>query len=121
MDEEGFLYFHGRRNGFIKVRGHRFSEIEIESLVSVAEGVLECAVIGMQSEFYGEKIAICVYAAEETAKISVRQIMEENPIYRNSYEVYLFERPLPRNGKGKIDKQRLGKRIYDGRNDFFRK
>ncbi len=121
MDEEGFLYFHGRRNGFIKVRGHRFSEIEIESLVSVAEGVLECAVIGMQSEFYGEKIAICVYAAEETAKISVRQIMEENPIYRNSYEVYLFERPLPRNGNGKIDKQRLGKMIYDGRNDFFRK
>lgn len=121
IDEEGFLYFHGRRNGFIKVHGHRVSETEIEYLVRAAEGVLECAVIGVRSDFYGEKIGICIYTIEENTQIGVKRIMEQNPFYRGSYELYLFDRPLPRNRNGKIDKQRLGKMIYDKRQDFLRK
>ena len=107
MDEEGFLYFYGRINGLLKVMGRRISEAEIENIVKAADGVVECAAMGIPDPLYGEKIGICVSVKEKTAEKEIRKILADWPEYGNLYELFLFSDLLPRNPHGKIDKRKL--------------
>lgn len=107
MDEEGFLYFYGRINGLLKVMGRRISEAEIENIVKAADGVVECAAMGIPDPLYGEKIGICVSVKEKTAEKEIRKVLADWPEYGNLYELFLFYDLLPRNPHGKIDKRKL--------------
>lgn len=46
IDSEGFLYFCGRRNGIIKIRGYRVNGFRIEEVIRKVAGVKEAAVTG---------------------------------------------------------------------------
>ncbi len=46
MDEEGYLWFTGRRDDLIKSSGYRISPFEVESVLMEHPAVLECAVTG---------------------------------------------------------------------------
>lgn len=115
IDEDGFLYFHGRSSGLIKVRGHRISELEIENIVQRVEGVLESAVVGIRDDIYGEKIGICIYSKDVKVKEAIQKALEGKPTYMNAYEIFLFFDALPKNQNGKVDKPRLRKIIYEKR------
>lgn len=115
IDVEGFLYFYGRVNGLIKIMGHRISEVEIENIVSSVTGVLECAVVGFRDDIYGEKIGICIYSKDENIKKGIQEILATRPRYMNSYELFCFSAPLPRNYNGKVNKIKLGKIINEKR------
>src|SRR3970282_506781 len=56
MDEEGFLYFHGRTDDIIKSRGQKISPVEIENTLHNISGVKEAAVIGIPDKSLGEAI-----------------------------------------------------------------
>ncbi len=121
IDEEGFLYFYGRLNGLLKVRGKRISEAEIENIVKTVDGVVECAVLGIADSLYGEKIGVCVTVRNETTGQEIRKVLAERPEYVNLYELFLFSGLLPRNPHGKIDKRRLREIIDEKRPCFLRK
>ena len=50
VDEEGFLYFVGRRDDIIKTRGEKVSPLEVENALFAIAGVREAAVIGVPDE-----------------------------------------------------------------------
>ena len=52
-DEEGYLYFKSRKDEQIKIKGERVSLIEIENVLSEIEGVIECSVIGISDDIFG--------------------------------------------------------------------
>jgi acyl-CoA ligase (AMP-forming) (exosortase A-associated) len=56
MDEEGFLYFVGRRDNMIKVSGFRVSPTEVEEVLFQSGKVREAAVIGVPDEVLGQAI-----------------------------------------------------------------
>ena len=56
IDEEGYLYFVGRKDDIIKCRGEKVSPKEIENILYNLEGVLEVAVVGVPDEILGEAI-----------------------------------------------------------------
>ena len=46
-DQEGFLYFVGRKDDMIKTKGERVSPKEIENILCEIDGIAEAAVIGI--------------------------------------------------------------------------
>ena len=55
-DEEGYLYFVGRKDDIIKTRGEKVSPREVENALYACEGVLEAAVIGVPDEILGQAV-----------------------------------------------------------------
>jgi acyl-CoA ligase (AMP-forming) (exosortase A-associated) len=56
MDEDGFLYFVGRRDTMIKSSGYRISPTEVEEAIFSSGKVQHAAVIGIPDEVLGQKI-----------------------------------------------------------------
>ncbi len=108
-DDEGFLYFVGRKDDMIKSRGERISPKEIEDCLCALDGVAEAAVIGVPHEILGQAIVAYVRCRQEgtlTRKEVLRhckQHLEEFMIPHSVEFVDLF----PKTSSGKIDKLSL--------------
>jgi crotonobetaine/carnitine-CoA ligase len=55
-DEDGWYYFVGRRKDIVRRRGENISAAEVEQVLEMHPGVLECAVIGVPSEVTEEDL-----------------------------------------------------------------
>jgi acyl-CoA synthetase (AMP-forming)/AMP-acid ligase II len=64
MDEDGFLYFVGRRDAMIKSSGYRVSPTEVEEVLFQSGLVRAAAVIGIPDEVLGQRIKAFVVAKE---------------------------------------------------------
>ena len=65
-DEEGFLYFVGRRDTMIKSSGFRISPTEVEAVLFRSGQLREAAVIGMPDDILGQSIKAFVVPREGT-------------------------------------------------------
>ncbi len=63
-DEEGYLYFVGRKSQFIRRRGENVSAEEIEEVIGQHPRVQEAGVVGVPSEVGEEDIKACVVFRE---------------------------------------------------------
>ena len=64
MDEDGFLYFVGRRDNQIKCSGFRISPNEVEEVLCQSGKLQEAAVIGISDEVLGQRIKAFVTPRE---------------------------------------------------------
>ena len=62
-DEEGFLYFIGRRDEMIKSSGYRISPTEVEEVLYATRLVGECAAFGVPHPTLGEAVVVDRHAA----------------------------------------------------------
>jgi len=53
IDEDGFVFVMGRTDDIINVAGHRLSTGQMEQIVAAVDGVVECAVIGVDDTLKG--------------------------------------------------------------------
>ena len=53
VDEDGFVFVMGRTDDIINVAGHRLSTGQMEQIVAGVEGVVECAVVGVDDAIKG--------------------------------------------------------------------
>lgn len=109
QDEEGFLYFVGRKDDIIKTRGEKVSPKEIENVVCAMEGVAEAAVIGVDDPVLGQAVKLFV-VPRPGSRIGEREVLRHCRAQLENFMVPKFVeiRPsLPRNPSGKIDKLRL--------------
>jgi amino acid adenylation domain-containing protein len=108
-DEEGFLYFVGRKDDLIKTKGERVSPREIENVLCAMPGVLEAAVIGIDDEILGQAIKTFVVPAPSSS-LSTKEIMKHCASNLESFmipkEIEMMK-DLPRTPNGKIDKKAL--------------
>jgi acyl-CoA ligase (AMP-forming) (exosortase A-associated) len=109
MDEEGFLYFVGRKDDMIKTRGERVSPKEVENAIYEAEGIAEVAVIPVPDEILGSAIKAFVVPKdgaslnEKQLFIHCKKVLEEFAIPK----YFEFRDTLPKNASNKIDKLAL--------------
>lgn len=105
MDEEGFIYFHGRRDRQIKSMGVRVSPTEIEALLYGTGLLREVAVFARPNLLIGQEVWAAVVPIDSEPKIERRlhayshQAMSRYMKPRR----YLVKDELPKTVTGKID------------------
>lgn len=109
-DDEGFLYFIGRRDEMIKSSGYRISPNEVEEVLYATQMVGECAAFGLPHPSIGEEVAVIV-TPREGESLDVARLLtlcrDRLPAYMVPARVEAREGPLPRNANGKIDRKSL--------------
>jgi acyl-CoA synthetase (AMP-forming)/AMP-acid ligase II len=112
MDEDGFLYFIGRRDTMIKSSGFRISPTEVEEVLFQSGKLRGAAVIGIPDETLGQTIKAFVVAKDGNA-LDIDALLaycaEKMPRYMvpKTFEV-LSE--LPKTSSGKVDYPALRRR-----------
>jgi len=108
MDENGYLYFLGRRDDMIKTRGERVSPREIEDVICELEEVEETAVIGIADEILGQAIkafVVCRSDALDEKSILRHCLKRLEPLMVPRH--IEFVPVLPKTGRGKINRREL--------------
>ena len=107
MDEEGLLYFVGRKDDIIKTRGEKVSPREVENVLHGLPGVIEAAVVGVPDAMLGQAVKAVVVAE---AGVTRAQILAHCRANLEDFMVpkYVeFEDRLPTTASGKVFKKGL--------------
>jgi acyl-CoA ligase (AMP-forming) (exosortase A-associated) len=108
-DEDGFLYFVGRRDEMIKTSGYRVSPTEIEEVVYATGMVGDAVAVGVRHATLGQAIVVVASPAPGTDGDSEKLLAEcrrRLPTFMVPARVEWRE-TLPRNPNGKFDRPRL--------------
>jgi len=109
MDEEGYLYFVGRKDYIFKCRGEKVNPREVEAVLYSLSGVAEVVVLGVTDEILGDAIKAIIVIEEGVG-------LTENDVLRHCADhLEDFMRPrriefrerLPRTANGKIARREL--------------
>lgn len=118
-DEEGFLYFRGRRDEMIKSSGYRVSPTEIEDSLMQSGLVTEIVAVGVPDDRLGQAVVVVAVAAEgggtDPAPL-LNYAREKLPAYMVPQRV-VWRTGLPRNPNGKFDRVRLKAELLEGAAD----
>ena len=111
VDEDGYYWYHGRTDDMLKVSGVFVAPAEIENCLLQHEAVLECAVVGHESEGLVKPKAFVVvregFAATEQLVEEIKQFVKEHiAVYKYPRWVEFVD-SLPKNDRGKIDRRKL--------------
>jgi len=108
-DEEGYLYFLGRKDDIIKTSGYMVSPKELENVLCEINDIIEAAVIGVEDDILGQAIKAFVHLTD-SSKLNEKEIINYCHKHLEDYAVpkYIsFCGPLPRSDSGKIYKRDL--------------
>jgi acyl-CoA ligase (AMP-forming) (exosortase A-associated) len=112
MDDEGFLYFIGRRDNLIKSSGFRISPTEVEEVLFQSGKVREAAVIGVPDEVLGQAIKAFV-APQDRESLDTEALLDfcaaKMPRYMVPKSVAVLD-ALPKTPTGKTDYPALRRR-----------
>ena len=107
MDEEGYLYFVGRKDDIIKTRGEKVSPREVEDALYGLAGVAEAAVIGVPDDVLGQAIR-AVITLREGAELTEKDVLRHCSERLENFMVpksVVFVKSLPQTTTGKISKR----------------
>src|SRR5256885_6001029 len=112
MDEDGFLYFIGRRDTMIKSSGFRISPTEVEEVLFQTGKLRGAAVIGIPDEVLGQVIKAFVVPRDGevlNADLLLELCAEKMPRFMLPKSVEVLTE-LPKTSSGKVDYPALRKR-----------
>jgi acyl-CoA synthetase (AMP-forming)/AMP-acid ligase II len=116
MDDEGFLYFIGRRDEMMKTSGYRVSPTEVEEILYETRMVGECVAFGVDHAVLGQAIQVIVTPPAgggiDTAAL-LAACRNRMPAYMVPAGIEVRQGPLPRNPNGKIDRKTLSSEWID--------
>jgi len=112
MDQDGFLYFVGRRDTMIKSSGYRISPTEVEEVLFQSGVVRQAGVIGIPDEVLGQSIKAFVVSKngdgiDTTALLGF--CAEKMPRHMVPKAVEVLDE-LPKTSSGKVDYPALRRR-----------
>ena len=112
-DEEGLLYFVGRRDAMIKSAGNRISPQELESAALATGLVAEAVALGVKDERLGHAIHLVVRpsadASEHEAALP-KELKKELPNFMQPHVIH-WRDTLPLNPNGKLDRTAIAAEI----------
>lgn len=114
MDEEGYLYFIGRRDDMIKTSGYRVSPTEIEEVIYATGAISEAAAFGVPHPTLEQAIVIVAVPkiGIELKKDTLLAACKNHlPAFMQPGLIELQQTNLPRNPNGKIDRKNLASKF----------
>src|SRR5882762_8858008 len=108
MDEKGYLRIVDRKKDMLLVSGFNVYPNEIEAVVAMLPGVLECAVIGVPDEHSGEVPKLFVVKRDASlTEADIRKHCEANLTGYKRPKYIEFRKELPKTNVGKILRRAL--------------
>jgi len=108
-DEEGYLYFVGRKDDIIKTRGEKVSPREVEDAIYTLDGVAEVAVIGVPDAILGSAIK-AVLTLRPGAQVTRQDVLRHCSTRLEDFmmpKIVEFQDSLPKTESGKISKRMI--------------
>jgi acetyl-CoA synthetase len=117
IDEDGYLWFLGRKDDIIKSFGYRVSPYEIERVLKSHPEVADCACVGEETE--KEKLLVVAYVIPQPgSNVTPDQLLSFGKQHLAAYKapklVYLA-REFPRTKNGKILRREISSKIATAR------
>jgi long-chain acyl-CoA synthetase len=108
MNEEGFTKIVDRKKDMILVSGFNVYPNEVEEIIALVPGVLECAVIGVPDPDSGEAVKAFIVKADDglTAEAVLDFCKEQLTNYKRPKHI-VFRHDLPKTNVGKILRREL--------------
>jgi acyl-CoA synthetase (AMP-forming)/AMP-acid ligase II len=113
-DEEGFIYFIGRRDEMIKTSGYRVSPTEVEEAVYGTGLVGEVAALGVEHPVLGQAIVLVATSPANSVldpAAVISKCRERLPAFMVPARIIERKGSLPRNPNGKIDRKLLAQEL----------
>jgi acyl-CoA synthetase (AMP-forming)/AMP-acid ligase II len=109
-DSDGFLFVKRRKDGLIKVGGHRVNPTEVEDVLMATQQLVEAVVIGIPDNLLGKKlIALAVPKDDDCTEKSIMENSTKRlPKHKWPGSIF-FIRVLPKNANGKVDRAKCVK------------
>ena len=121
VNKEGLLFIKRRKDNVIISGGENIYTKEVEDALQTHPAVLECAVIGIPDERWGEAVhAIVVLkkgykkGVNVTAEELIDHVKDQIARYKAPKSI-TFKRTLPKSAQGKILKRELRKKYWEGK------
>jgi len=108
MDDRGYIRIVDRKKDMILVSGFNVYPNEIESVVVMHAGVLECAAVGVPDRKSGEAVKLFIVKKDE--RLTAEQVLEHCRAHLTGYKVpreVEFRKELPKTNVGKILRRQL--------------
>ena len=108
-DEDGYLYFVGRKKEAIRRRGENISAFEVEAIVNRHPSVLESAAIAVPSELGEDEVKIVV-VCKDGERISPEELIrycEDHMAYFMVPRFVEFRESLPKTPTQRVEKYKL--------------
>ena len=107
-DEDGFLYFVGRKDEMIKTSGYRVSPTEVEEVAYASGLVRDAVALGVEDPKLGQRILLLATPADVSLDPAalITQMRRSLPLYMVPSEVQVRQQ-LPRSPNGKFDRALL--------------
>jgi ferredoxin-like protein FixX len=112
VDEEGFLYFVGRKDDIIKTRGEKVAPKEVEAVLHAHPKIAEAVVAGISDKILGQAIVAMVVASDPT--LTEREVIRHCAQHLEDFMVpktVEFRADLPKTDTGKISRRLAGEAL----------
>jgi long-chain acyl-CoA synthetase len=108
IDDEGFVHIVDRKKDMIIVSGFNVYPNELENVISLCPGVVECAAVGVADEKQGEAIKVFVVRKDPalTEEAVLRYCHDQLTGYKRPKQIE-FRDALPKTNVGKILRREL--------------
>ena len=117
MNEDGYVYIVDRVKDMIISGGENIYSAEVENAVYQLDGVIECAVIGIPNEEWGETVHAIV-RKDPNSSINENDVISHSKGliagFKCPKSVSFRDEPMPLSGAGKILKTTLREPFWEG-------
>ena len=117
MDEDGYVWFVGRKDDIIKTAGYRVSPFEVESILQKHPAVMECAVTGVEDPKRGMAVKATIVLSPgydkkdpKEMEIELSTFAKENTAMYKCPRIFEFLPELPKAISGKIRRVEIRER-----------
>lgn len=114
MDEDGYLYFIGRKDDMIKTSGYRVSPTEVEETLYASGLVNQAVALGIPHPTLGQAIVAVITPEGNNvdSEAVLQHCRQKLPAFMVPQHVQI-QSDLPRNPNGKIDRKQLRQELQD--------
>jgi fatty-acyl-CoA synthase len=116
IDGEGYVTIVDRKKDMILTGGENVYSTEVENVLYMHPAILECAVIGIPDQKWGEAVKgfVVLKSGQEATEQEIIQFCKERIAHYKAPKSIDFIGALPRTGSGKIHKKDLRDRYWEG-------
>jgi acyl-CoA synthetase (AMP-forming)/AMP-acid ligase II len=116
IDEEGYVTIVDRKKDMILTGGENVYSTEVENVLYMHPSILECAVVGVPDEKWGEAVkgVVVLKQGKSASEQDIIRFCKDRIAHYKAPKSIDFIEALPRTGSGKIQKKGLRDQYWKG-------